>query len=264
MGQRGVEIHKPKPWHGWREFAKEIVTIVIGVLIALSAEQVVEWLHHGEQATRAERAMRLELGEDNGPQAFGRVLIRHCLDRQLAQIQEGSTSATADELRAWTSTYSPPRRTWDTEAWKVVVASDVGNFMGAERLVEWSAAYRMLPLLTETNYREGQLATEMRNALPPTGDISEADRQNLRRLVGALQFSNGWIASGSELLLSRARRLGAAVPVATQQDLLNRARALYGACVVTPDPSARPRAQNPTANLRAPLDSPASANAARH
>ena len=61
-----MDIHKPNPWHGWREFLKEIGTIVIGVLIALAGEQLVERLHHGEQAKLAERAMRLELGEDDG------------------------------------------------------------------------------------------------------------------------------------------------------------------------------------------------------
>ena len=40
-----MDIHKPKPWHGWREFLKEYVIIVVGVLTALAAEQAVEWLH---------------------------------------------------------------------------------------------------------------------------------------------------------------------------------------------------------------------------
>jgi hypothetical protein len=29
--------HKPKPWHGWREFLKEYVIVVVGVLTALAA-----------------------------------------------------------------------------------------------------------------------------------------------------------------------------------------------------------------------------------
>jgi hypothetical protein len=32
-----MEIHKPKPFHNWREFLAEIVVVVLGVLIALSA-----------------------------------------------------------------------------------------------------------------------------------------------------------------------------------------------------------------------------------
>jgi hypothetical protein len=259
-----MDIHKPKPWRGWPEFVKEIGTIVIGVLIALGGEQVVETLHRGEQAKLAERAMRLELGDDDGPQAYGRVVIGHCLDDRLAQIHDGADTATADELRRWVSSYLPPIRTWDSEAWKVIVASDVGNFMGAERLVEWSAAYRNVPLMTDTNQREAQLAAELRNALPRSGEPSAADRQNLRRLTGLLQFSNIWITRGSELFLTRTQRLGATVPVAKQQALLSQARTLYGDCVVAPDLRAPPAAQNPAANLRGFAGWPISATAIRH
>jgi hypothetical protein len=31
-----MDIHKPKPWHGVREFLKEYVIIVVGVLTALA------------------------------------------------------------------------------------------------------------------------------------------------------------------------------------------------------------------------------------
>ncbi len=40
-----MDIHKPKAVHGWRELLKEIGIIVIGVVIALGAEQAVEALH---------------------------------------------------------------------------------------------------------------------------------------------------------------------------------------------------------------------------
>ena len=42
-GGGDLEMHKPKAVHGWRELLTEIGIIVIGVLIALAAEQVVEW-----------------------------------------------------------------------------------------------------------------------------------------------------------------------------------------------------------------------------
>ena len=44
-----MHIHVPKPLHGWREFLGEVGVIVVGVLVALGAEQVVENLHHRSQ-----------------------------------------------------------------------------------------------------------------------------------------------------------------------------------------------------------------------
>jgi hypothetical protein len=55
-----MDIHKPKPWHGARELAKEIGTIVIGVLIAIGAEQAVEALHHRAQADAMAQKLRAE------------------------------------------------------------------------------------------------------------------------------------------------------------------------------------------------------------
>jgi hypothetical protein len=40
-----MNIHLPKLLHGWREFAGEVGIIVLGVLIALGLEQVVEELN---------------------------------------------------------------------------------------------------------------------------------------------------------------------------------------------------------------------------
>jgi len=243
-----MEIHRPKPWHGLRELAKEIGVIVIGVLIALGGEQIVETLHRGEQARLAERAMRLELAEDDGPQAYARVVMFRCLDNQLARIHDSAASAPSDQLRRWVAAYAPPVRTWDSDAWKVVASSDVGNFMGAERLVEWSAAYRAVPRLNDTNLRESALAAQLRETLPATGEASAADREALRRAAGELRFWNIGIARGSELFLTRIQRLGAAVPAAAQRDLLSQARDRFGDCAVAPD-LASPRAGNLGADL---------------
>src|ERR1700681_3207412 len=56
-----MDIHKPKPWRGWPEFLKEIGTIVIGVLIALGAEQAVEWLHWRHEVGVARTAIAFDL-----------------------------------------------------------------------------------------------------------------------------------------------------------------------------------------------------------
>ncbi len=52
-----MDIHKPKPWHGLREFLKEYAIIVVGVLTALGAEQAVEVIHRHEAVAEARRAL---------------------------------------------------------------------------------------------------------------------------------------------------------------------------------------------------------------
>lgn len=82
-----MDIHKPKPWRGWPEFLKEIGTIVIGVLIALAAEQAVEWLHHREQAAEARAAVRAEVAK-NLAEIRIRLATQTCVERRLDEIGE--------------------------------------------------------------------------------------------------------------------------------------------------------------------------------
>ena len=54
-----MEIHIPKPWHGLREFLKESLIIVVGVLTALGAEQAAQTVRqHGERAELRESLRR--------------------------------------------------------------------------------------------------------------------------------------------------------------------------------------------------------------
>ncbi len=250
-----MHLHLPKPLHGWRAFVGEVGIIVIGVLIALGAEQVVEASQWRDKVSRAEAAMRLELAEDDGPQAYGRVIIASCLDAQIARIHDGAGRVPAGELRAWVQAYLPPFRTWDSEAWKAVLGSDVGSHMGPDRLVQWSAPYRIMPGLTDANARERELAIELHEALPPTGDPSPAEQQALRRYAAHLRVLNGQFYRGSQLVLARSQAVEAGVPEPIRRDLMNQARAIYGDCVRAPKPNAKPVAQSLTANLRwMPID----------
>jgi hypothetical protein len=65
-----MDIHKPKPWHGWREFLKEYVIIVIGVLTALGAEQAVEWWHVQSEIREARESLHEEIAADATTAAF--------------------------------------------------------------------------------------------------------------------------------------------------------------------------------------------------
>src|ERR1700739_4565204 len=65
-GASSMHFHLPKPLHGWREFAGEVGIIVLGVLIALSADAAVEdwqWRHKVELVRKS---LMGELGNDRG------------------------------------------------------------------------------------------------------------------------------------------------------------------------------------------------------
>ena len=77
-----MDIHKPKPWHGVREFLKEYVIIVVGVLTALGGEQVVEWAHRQSEVAEAREALHAELAANGRTGRFVGVEVG-CLAEQL-------------------------------------------------------------------------------------------------------------------------------------------------------------------------------------
>jgi hypothetical protein len=81
-----MHVHLPKPLHGWREFLGEVGIIVLGVLIALTAEQLlVAWQWHREvRGFRA--AADNELGRDLGIYSSAMV-NRSCATRRLAELE---------------------------------------------------------------------------------------------------------------------------------------------------------------------------------
>ena len=78
----------PKPLHGWRELLGEVGIIVLGVLIALAAEQVVETIHMRSETDEARASMSDELGNDRA-----RWEVTHseypCLVKRLDELRTG-------------------------------------------------------------------------------------------------------------------------------------------------------------------------------
>ena len=59
-----MHFHLPKPLHGWRAFAGEVGIIVVGVLIALAAEQLVSSIRERDDMAQLRSALRSELSDD--------------------------------------------------------------------------------------------------------------------------------------------------------------------------------------------------------
>jgi hypothetical protein len=81
-----MEIHKPKPWHGSREFLKELGTIVLGILIALSLEQMVETAHEAKESREARDAVRAEVATNLAVLEWRRS-EQACIDARLAELR---------------------------------------------------------------------------------------------------------------------------------------------------------------------------------
>src|SRR5690348_2807031 len=81
-----MHFHLPKPLHGWREFAGEVGIIVVGVLIALAAEQVVEGFH--ERSLRSEARTSIDDEISQNLDAFRRrAEVQQCINARLREVE---------------------------------------------------------------------------------------------------------------------------------------------------------------------------------
>src|ERR1700751_6074878 len=89
-----MHFHLPKPLHGWREFAGEVGIIVIGVLIALGAEQVVESFHWRHEVGETRKALDAEPARDMAGFDW-RWKQRPCGHQRLAELDRWAESLAA-------------------------------------------------------------------------------------------------------------------------------------------------------------------------
>jgi hypothetical protein len=235
-----MDIRKPKPWRGWPEFVKEIGTIVIGVLIALGAEQAAETLHWAHRVADAEDAMRVELMESERD-AYLRLAIRPCAITQLDGI-ERALIASRDQGTpvATMAPYRRPRRPWQSDAWDSARALQITGHMSTARLTAYSQAYFFAEVMHATQPEERQALAELNTLTVNAGRLQPAERDRLfaalvrgRELLTAMDLA-GW------LLLQRGEALGLPLSAVEMQRSLNSAREDYGACAVAPNLSKSP------------------------
>lgn len=235
-----MDVHKPKPVHGWRGFLGEIGIIVIGVLIALAAEQAVEALHWRHKVAEAEAAMRLELRDDDLPQAYARVAITPCLNPSLDAIQAMvETSGDRARVAALTVAYKPLFRTWDAQAWQVALASDAASHMSPSRMIKWSIAYRLVPIIDDANLAERSQLSRLRAGGAAPGQLSPLERERILTAVQDLRASNNGMYFAGLILLRVASDAGVRMTDPARRQALEDMRTRYGSCVATPPSETR-------------------------
>lgn len=81
-----MDLRLPKPIHGWRQLLGEVGIIVLGVLLALVAEQIAQAIHDRDTARDTLAEVSDELGDDLSSIAL-RGQAEPCIDRRLTELR---------------------------------------------------------------------------------------------------------------------------------------------------------------------------------
>ena len=155
-----MHVHLPKALHGWRELLKEIGIIVLGVLIALSAEQAVESIHWYQRAANARELLKRET-HLHYLSDVERVVVLPCLEAQLDAIEQqvlaaGSVMKPLPIVRdqGVSYVYRAPHRPWDDSAWRSVIADGISPYLSADERRMLPVLYQGLGTMRENNQAE--------------------------------------------------------------------------------------------------------------
>jgi hypothetical protein len=179
-----MDIHKPKPWHGWREFGKELGTIVAGVLIALAGEQAVEKLDWDHKVAEARGSLSGELGEDLG-QAQHRADISPCVERRLDDLAAIiDQAAVTGKLPATPIPGLPPIYTWDQGVWRSTLSAQVANHMPRDDLQGYTPIYEFIAKIDAYSDEELSVWTLLYGLAGPGRRFDPAEAAAFRQAIG--------------------------------------------------------------------------------
>lgn len=185
-----MEIHKPKPVRNWREFLKEVGTIVLGVGIALAAEQVVEWFHWRSEVAQARQAVATEI-TSNINNAIARIRTKDCTEHKLDQLAVIlDDAARTGNLPPVGAIGQPPRRRWPSGAWESVIASQVATHFPRQQLFTLGRLYTYVFYANEKSTEENEVWSNLNTMVGPGRRLDPASEIELRKALSLARSYN--------------------------------------------------------------------------
>ena len=221
-----AHLHLPKPLHGWRAFAGEVGVIVLGVLVALGAQEAVEALHWKHEVAAARSALSQDMAQSNRVFAY-RVAAHDCVARRLSRIQ--------DIIEQSAQHQAPPKvegvfpdigNALFKNAWETSRAAEVLAHFDRKSLGLYGAYYLQLDNIGAFMMRENDDWGILRVLEGNPDRLGPNDIAGLRVALQHASFENDIIAEIAEEELGRSRQLNVRVPAADRDRLAEVCRPL--------------------------------------
>ena len=174
-----MHFHLPKPLHGWREFVGEVGIIVVGVLIALGAEQVVEGLHWRHAVRMQREALHKEIQGDLSTASY-RLLQEPCISRRLNELMiVFERHKAAQPLGLAGAVGSPAVLGAATGAWETASHGETLDHMPLDERLDLGAAFHSFANLSDDLQQESHIWDDL-GRLDHPNILEAADWSDLR------------------------------------------------------------------------------------
>jgi hypothetical protein len=221
-----MHFRLPKPLHGWREFAGEVGVIVLGVLIAIALEQMVEAIHWRGQVRDARAAIAEDMGQTNRAFAF-RAAAHDCIATRLNKLNDIIEQSAKHQPVPQVGEVMPDiGNALFQNAWQTSRASQTLTHFDRRTLRLYGSYYVSVDSVTAFLAHEVDDLTVLKILQGDPGRLGPSDISGLRVAVRRAMFDNDLIASIAQDALDTSKSLGVAVPRANPSRLAEVCRPL--------------------------------------
>jgi hypothetical protein len=228
-----MDIHKPKPFHNWREFLSEIMVVVLGISIALTGELLIEEFHWAER-TRTVRDQLLVETSHNMEAALYWLSISPCLDRELQSADLAAWQARRSGTIQQTERFSPPLTGFLSDAWMNARSLQVADRLDPKETERFSQIYFLVTEMTGNITHLHELAGEMEPLSRPLDHVSPAEADGFIAEIGRVKELQSRMELASFLIVRRGDLAHAPVPVAEVQAGVRDDMRFFGSCLSDP------------------------------
>jgi len=210
-----VKVHPPKAIDSWREFAVEIVVIVIGVALALGAEEVVSSYHADQEVAVVQDSLNDEL-DDSLFAALERIKLADCSTRTLDRIEAFAHGSGGEAGMG--DIPAMPMRLWGSAAWDAAVASGIVEEMEHDERRAYALLFSFVRTMKEWNTRERELWAVIRaygRSAPATADA----RHRLAEAASQLRSLDSEMNAAARQFVETSKPLGLKLPAADAAEL---------------------------------------------
>jgi hypothetical protein len=188
-----MDIHKPKPVHSWKEFLSEILVVVVGVSIALTAESAIEALYWRDQVRIAHEALANDMDAIVGI-AAEREAYSTCIDQKLNRwrdvIEEGGRTGRFPPQGA---VHRAPRRLWTLSSWGGLTSAGVATHLSRDELYRLSLVTFYLGLAEQTEGDENAQWVQLYTLVGPGRPVESGELVELRLALSRARSDAKWL-----------------------------------------------------------------------
>ena len=229
-----MDIHKSKPWHGFREFLKEYVIIVVGVLTALAAEEAVKTFQWKEKLAQTRAQLKAEM-TDNVIGDYRWLIVAPCLDQELNsladRVWEARRTGRFEQLPA---PYAPPLIMFKSDAWLNARSLQVWDHFSPEEAGLYGFVYFMPTEMKDDVVQLHQAAAGLEPLSRRLDRVTPAEADQFLAQIGHARELQARMHLAAIMTVVTSGALKVSAPQKALAPMAATARQVRGACALDP------------------------------